>query len=268
MTADFAPDLLNGYMISGYDSSNRWQTSIESVLRRTRPGAPIEQAFLAHECRGESISDVIFDGRLYEFFVVSAWSGTTILRHGVSQYPLNPLRCKDPYRDFAVERTSLNSRVFCDEAPIRFLSTEEAVSFLRDETPGKGNRIFLEVVWNVGNIEYQLYAPCRYTNFPHPDSERMYVQPISGPVLYEDNDLFYTAYVAFNLDQSEVRAAEFILRNTTGFFALRGKGLFGRALGFLDRLFRGRLLVIDEYWQRKRLEGARARLFLYEEKGQ
>lgn len=264
MTIQTAPDLLNGYVINGYDESNRWQTGVECVLRRRAEGGGEQTAYLSHECRAEAVGSRIFFGGLYEFVVVAGWNKTLFLRHGASLYSLNPFKNARPRQRYCVEESRVAPRILCQEVPIQPLSLDETLLYLRRETPGKGNRLFMRLSWRQDGIDYDLFAPCRYTNYPRPGSDSRYIQPISGYVLFGEKDDLFTAYAACHVDSNENTAIEFFIRTPVSYLALKAHGgFFGRLAARLANTALGRMLMTDEFARIEMISGGSCQFFVY-----
>ena len=252
---DVAPDLENGFIINGYDIPNRWRTNVECVLERRGEGRDRQFSYLSNECRAESVSGTIFDGRLYESCVLTTWDGIFNLRHGSYTHGFNPAKNatrrmpESPYED-----SGLTTFVRCAERPVHLLSFEEAFAFFCD---GPSNNIYMRVDYELGGFEYSLYAPCRYTNYPNVDliSER-YLQPISGYVIVELDDRFYMAYVAAHVKEDVTEATEFICRDRLSFVQTKPKtGSVFWLFSLLDKVLLKRVFVTDEFHRVLRVDG-------------
>lgn len=170
------PDIKNGSIINGSESRNQWKTFIESCLVKNT-----ERAWLCSSCRIEHVSpDRIFADRSAEACVARTWKGSFMIRNGSG---LNhPWRRKiSKLQHFS---PSVEGEVFVEEVDVKPLGFDHVLADLKS---GGDNFLYMSVHWG----SYTVIAPCRYTNFGNE-----YIQPISGPVLVEDGERFYTAYIA------------------------------------------------------------------------
>jgi len=249
----------------GHDSPNCWQTSVECVLVRGGEGEG-QRAYLSHECRKESVSPEIFSATNYEFVVIDTWNGIYNLRSGSFNYGFNPLanfRRRRP--DCVYEKTAaIDVFVQCADREARFLEFDEALAFFRARDSGKNNKVYLELAFDNGGHAYRLYAPCRYTNFPHAEKGRgSYLQPITGYTLFEEGERFYVAYTAAHVTPEGTQSIEFCVRDMTSFIAT--KNTRSRAFSLfriLDRLALSVFLVTDDFTRVCRVDGT-CRIFDY-----
>ena len=195
------PDLENGYMVMGYNQANRWQTNIESVLAKKDSNGDSQYAYMSHECRGEDVSPNIFGSRNYEFLVIKTWKGNYNLRSGSYNFGFNPFQNFAKRSPLTVyEKTEAEVVVRCDNREASYLSVDETLDMLQHETPNKNNKLYMEVSYFLNGSNYIVYAPCRYTNFPNPNNnDGKYIQPISGYILFEDEERFHTSYLAIHV---------------------------------------------------------------------
>ena len=85
---------------------------------------------------------------------------------------------------------------------------------LRSDFANGHEKLHMAVSWKQDGCDYTLHAPCRYINFANPDTDRIYLQPISGLVLYESAQRFYAAYVVIYIEEGRVRALQFRTRHS------------------------------------------------------
>ncbi len=165
------PDFENGYMVMGHDTSNRWRTEIECVLARSKDGAKEEYAYLSHECRAENVSSEIFDDRSYEFVAAKTWNGVYYLRGGSYNYGFNPLNNLRKKRPECVYEKLPDDNIFvhCPKRRPRYLDFNEALDILQTEGDGKQIKLYIEATFQHSGFNYTLYAPSKYTNYPHPE---------------------------------------------------------------------------------------------------
>ena len=217
-------DLENGHMVMGAD--NLWQTGVECVLARTHGDNEKQYAWLSHECRAESVSPDIFGTHgNYEFVVIKGWNGTVILRSGSYSYGFNPIRNflgKAP--ETTHEISDIGVDVYCNTRKARVLSFGEALEFFQKEDENKSNKIYMLVEYEIGSHKYELFAPCRYTNYPQSTKNGKYLQPISGYVLFEDQERFHLSYVAAHIREDGTKTVEFRVREMTSFINTKNKG--------------------------------------------
>lgn len=262
------PDLETGYMVMGHDTPNRWRTKIECVLARISEGREAEYSYLSHECRAEALSSKIFDSRNYEFVAVKTWNGVFYLRGGSYNYGFNPLknlRKKTPECVYEKMPDS-NIFVYCLQRSPRYLGFDEALTILQSETPSQQENLFIEVTFRQSGFNYTLYAPGRYINYPHPElGEDMFIQPISGFVLYEENDIVHISYVATHMRKSGVESVEFRARDMVSFIETKNKG--SRIFPFfnlINKMALSSFLVTDDFCLKRRFPDGNCRLFVYE----
>ena len=215
------PDLHSGFMMMGYDGSNRWQTAVECVLARRVPGQAEEQyAYLSHECRAERVCDDPFGhpGE-YEYVGISTWAGNYAMRSGPALAGVRSApRPGDDVKDFSYEQIAGKTAVFCDRNEAQRLSFEQVKHLLQTDFEDGYRKLYVAVSFRQGANEYTLYAPARYINFPHPtETDRSYLQPISGYVLYEKDERFFTAYVVAYIEEGQTRGLQFKVRDTVSY---------------------------------------------------
>ena len=258
-----APDLESGYMVNNYNDFNRFQTFIEAVLEK-RPGSGSEPkfAYLSSHCRSELVStDKIFKDILYSYAIVKSWKGVHALRQGSNITSRNPFR-RDDRTNVFFEKSDHRTFVRCDVIEVEELSFGDALQFLQCEGETKNNKIYMRIEWRIGAETYALYTPCRYTNFLNPNDlappednpnyqnlRGPYIQPLSGVVIFEENDILVPAYVGAHVNDAGTRRIEFCLRGRYNFFSLQRSGSWAKRLveGILARVFDKRYFVVDEF---------------------
>ena len=259
-----APDLENGYMVNTYNLSNRFQTFIEAVLEKRAGGGEEtpQYAYLSTPCRSERVSaDAMFKKTLYSFAMVKFWKGVYALRQG-SHLTSRSLFRRDDRTNVFFEKTDHRSIVRCDHVRVEELPFDDALRLLQSEDTAKNNKIYMRIDWRNGADAYALYTPCRYTNFPNPDDvpppednpdywdrRDRYIQPISGVVIFEENDILVPAHVAAHISEAGTELIEFCLRGRYNFFSLQRSGSWAKQLveRILARVFDGRYFVVDEF---------------------
>ncbi len=263
-------DLENGHISIGsgrVDENNRWQTGVECILSRTNGYNEKQYAWLSHECRSESVSPNIFDRQNYEFVVVKGWSGTVCLRGGSYNYGFNPFRNflgKAP--QITHENTDMGVEVYCKARKARELGFDEAVEFFQKEDVKKSNKIYMLVEYEAGSYKYELYAPCRYTNYPDSSKDGKYLQPISGYVLFEDRERFHLSYVAAHIREDGTKTVEFRVREMTSFINTKNKGSrLYPVFKLLDFLFLRFFLVMDDFTRIEKFHNGKCTLFVYDD---
>ena len=263
-------DLENGYMVIGagrIDGNNRWQTSVECILARINGHNEKQYAWLSHECRSESVSPDIFDYQNYEFVVVKGWNGTVNLRSGSYNYGFNPIRNylgKVP--ETTHEISDIGVEVYCKPRKAKVLGFDEALEFFQKEDESKSNKIYMLVEYETGSHKYELYAPCRYTNYPQSTKNGKYFQPISGYVLFEDQERFYLSYVAAHIREDGTKAVEFRVREMTSFINTKNNGSrLYPVFKLLDFLLLRFFLVMDDFTRIEKFHNAKCTLFVYDD---
>ena len=262
-------DLENGHLVIGSAQSNFWQTGVECVLARTIGQDEKQYAWLSHECRAESVSPDIFGSHQnYEFVVIKAWNGHVCLRSGSSSYGFNPIQY---FLNKAPESTYTTSdgegvKTNCKMRKVRMLSFAEALDFFQKEDEDKTNKIYMLIEYEIGSCKYELYAPCRYTNYPPSLRDEKYLQPISGYVLFEDRDKFYMSYVAAHIREDETKSVEFRVREMTSFINTKNRdSRLYPIFKLLDFLFLRFFFVMDDFTRVERFHNAECTLFVYED---
>jgi len=216
-TSMLVPDLKDGFIILNVDSPNRWWTGVQCVLTRRAPGAAQEQcAYLSHECRAELVGeDPCSHPGVYEFVAASTWSGNLALRAGP-----NFLGVKGPDADemdrqaAAYEPIDMAMAVTCEQREARRQTYDEVKRMLQTGFAGGHETFYMSISYRLQESDYTLHAPCRYINFPNPDTNQSYLQPISGQVLYEKGGRFFVAYVVTHIEDGRPLALQFRVRNT------------------------------------------------------
>ena len=263
-------DLENSHIVIGSgheDTINRWQTSVECVLSRTNSHDEKQYAWLSHECRSEHLSPHIFDDEYYEFVVVKGWNGTVYLRGGSYNYGFNPIKnFLGEAPQTTHENGDLGVEVYCKERKARKLGFDEALEFFQKEDENKTNKIYMAVEYEKGSHKYELLAPCRYTNYPHSSKNEKYLQPISGYVLFEDQERFFLSYVAAHIRKDGTKSIEFRVREMTSFINTKNKrSRLYRVFKLLDFLFLRFFFVTDDFTRTEKVHNAKCTLFVYDD---
>ena len=260
-------DLENGYMVTG--ESNLWQTDVKCILARTNGQNEKQYAWLSQECRAESVSPDIFGtSENYEFVVIKGWNGFVSLRSGSSNYDFNPIRNflgKAPETTYIIGGSAVEAH--CNMRKVRILNFDEALEFFQKEDESKTNKIYMLIEYEIGSCKYELYAPCRYTNYPQTLSNEKYLQPNSGYVLFEEREKFYLSYVAAHLREDGTRSVEFRIREMTSFINTKNKSSrLYPVFNLLDFLFLRFFFVMDDFTRIKKFHNAKCALFVYDDR--
>jgi hypothetical protein len=255
------PDLAGGFIVNGFDKANRWQTFIEAALCRRDADGETRWAYLSTPCRAEFVTEQrIFGERYAEVVRAHTWDGTFTMRSGAALYRLNPWRNRRPG---AIPAGAAASRlhyspseardlVNCDAVTATEVAYADLLASLQGPVDGRDNRLYFQVAWREGERAYDLFAPCRYINFPNPETapDESYVQPISGYVLVESEGLFRVAYVSAHVTPAGTRRAEICTRQPISYLETKKRTVrpsLMPALRLLDRLIFGRLFITDEF---------------------
>ncbi|TAN55802.1 MAG: hypothetical protein EPN26_04780 [Rhodospirillales bacterium] len=261
-----APDLLNGYLVNTFESFNRFQTDVECALLTTEADGRERFAYLSSLCRPESISpSEIFNEMIYSFAMVTTEQGVFALRSGSSLISRNPFHPQRP--DSFFQTTQHKTHIVCPNVEVHEYSFDELLSYLQGEAPGKNNHIYMRIEWQEGSRLRRLFTHCRYINFPNPERdhaqmwdekpnypmhELRYIQPITGIVVYEENNIFVSAYVAAHVTAQGTARVEFCLRDSLSFFDLQRheRGRKRKIEQFLSRTVLGRYFSVDDFHRR------------------
>lgn len=260
-------DLENGYMVIGSEK-NLWQTGVECVLARTVENNEIQYAWLSHECRGESVSPDIFGTHQnYEVVYIKAWNGHVSLRSGSSIYGFNPIR---NFLGNASKTTHTigdhGVKINCKMRKARRLNFAEALEFFQKEDEDKTNKVYMLTEYEIGSYKYELYAPCRLTNYPPSLRDEKYLQPISGYVLFEDREKFHLSYVAAHIREDGTKSVEFRVREMTSFINTKNKGSrLYPIFKLLDFLFLRFFFVMDDFVRIEKFHNGKCTLFVYDD---
>ncbi len=205
------PDLHEGFIILNDNGSNRWWTGVECVLARRGNGAE-QRACLSHECRAELVNDDPFGhpGE-YEYVAITTWSGNYAFRSGHKL--VGSERSKPSDAAPTCEKIDMPLRVEGADRDVRPMPFDDVLRMLRSDFADGYRKVYMAIAYRQGGHEYTLYAPCRYINFPNPDKPDVkYLQPISGYVVYEQDEQFSIAYVVCHIADGQVKALQFKLR--------------------------------------------------------
>ena len=263
------PDLQNGFMILNYNRPNRWQTEIECVLDRQKDDMEVKRAYLSHECRAEVVHEDPFShpGN-HEGVGISTWTGNYTLRSGPSVFGLNPFKnIKKEGPVAAYTKKDSEPLISCVDRKVQYLRFEETIELLQSDFDGIYKKLYMELSYCQSGYDYKLYAPCRYLNFPNPESEgRKYLQPISGYVLYEKNNQFYISYVVSHVTDGITKSIQFKVRDKISFIEAKFHNhKYFKLFRMLDKyVFSAFFLTHDFYRTEKVNEGPiRCRFFCY-----
>ena len=212
------PDFENGFMMLNHNTANLWQTRVEAVLVKEAGGDSRDSSddqdkysYLSHECRAEDVSEDPFREGDYLYVGVSTYSGDCLFGNGSS------LRRKSP--KFQMRGTNNQHFVNCEEVNAKFISFDEVLRNLQSDCSYGFRRLYTELIYTHLGVTYRLYTPCRYLNFPNPELEKKkYLQPISGYVLFEEEEQFYLAYVVAHIADGETKSIQFRLHEQTNYF--------------------------------------------------
>lgn len=170
-------DLDNGYIVVGDPvQGNIWQTNVEAILcNKSHESRP---AFLSSRCRAEDVSPkkIFHSSATHEFSVVSGYNMESVaLRSGVS------LSGSSYYKLRSYQALPFINKISCNNRPAHFLDFDEAYAYFCDgpASPSHHNKIYMRVRYKHRNEQYDLYAPCRYTNYHKLHDKEPYIQPIS-----------------------------------------------------------------------------------------
>jgi len=222
------PDIKNGFIINALENENRWQTFIESCLVKTENGQE-QTAFFGTPCRAERVSpEGIFSYPYYAFAIAHTWKGSVVMRSGAAIHLM--------FRRKAAAAThyalvNLASEIRAPIVETRTYQVDDLIGSLNSDSQQRDNFIYMQVVWEIGDISYKLICPCRYINFSNDNkTDQRYVQPISGDVLVEHNDQFHLAYVSAHVTPDGTQKTELILKDKTSLFELKHYNLYRRKL--------------------------------------
>jgi hypothetical protein len=254
-------DLKNGYLQMGWQDQGRqtniWQTFIECMLIRNET----DKAFLATNCRAESVSDEIpiFGGRQADVSIVKGWDENHIIRAGAGIYY--------PFRSYLSETAHYweyngGVKVVGKERPVKVWTVEEVLKVLRE---GYDNNFFYwSIKYDYNGYSYELITLCKYINFPANQEDSGYIQPISGYVLFEDQDTFFIAYVSAHIKSDRKISVEILKRKPIYLFDTKVDRVsyYTRLLRFALAPLK-QLFLIDEFSERIKLS-AEVSIFTYE----
>jgi hypothetical protein len=210
------PDLKDGFIILNVDAPNRWWTGVECVLTRESPcGGEPQRAYLSHECRAEAVNEDPFSHPgVYEYVAASTWEGNFALRAGPDMVGVCGPGAREVDRATAAyEATDMPIAVTCPQREAQGRSFDDVLNMLRSGFADGHEKLHMAVSYRQDGGDCTLHAPCRYINFPHPDADRPYLQPISGQVLYEKGGRFHVAYVVTYIENGRPLALQFRIRH-------------------------------------------------------
>jgi len=209
------PDLKDGFIILNRTFANRWWTGVECALARTRNGEAEQWSYLSHECRAELVNDDPFGHPgIYEYVAAKTWAGNLAMRAGPGLVGVGgPGEAEVDAGIAAHEWIDMPIEVTCAAREAKERSFDDVLGMLRSEFSGGHDKLHMAVGYRQGGHDYTLFTPCRYINFPDPGVERIYLQPISGLVLYEKDGRFHASYVVIYIEQGQVQALQFRTRH-------------------------------------------------------
>ena len=266
------PDIKNGFIVNGYESANRWQTSIESCLIKVEDGEE-STAYLSTQCRAEYVSPQgIFSPSYYEYALAHTWHGPIVMRSGPAIYRLFQGKASESRRYAAV---NMEREICAPKVLAQTIEFDDLLDKLQSDNNHRDNFIYMQVEWIIGDVSYKLICPCRYTNFPHPkQNDERYIQPISGNVLVENENRFYLAYVSTHVRANGAERTELILKDRVSLFRLKHWTLYRRRTKpfvllahWFIRLVTvpfSLFFITDEYWRVLSLD-AKCTFFTYNE---
>src|SRR5262249_24485330 len=141
---------------------------------------------------------IFLPGRDHESCVAVTWDGVFHLRHGTAK----------GVRGY--ERAPFDSTISCPATKVSPVLFDKVLELGR---AGTLPRLFLSICYEHEGEQYRLHAPARYINFPAPGRDDVYLQPISGNVLFYERGRFRTAYVAAHIRRDNTAHVEFIVRD-------------------------------------------------------
>lgn len=238
----------------GLESPNRWQTRINAALL-----SAAGSAFLATECRAEHVGDgSLISPRVSEVNTICAPDGDFIVRAGGGIW--HPFR-RRLSEGLHFQSYSGGTRV---DAPERSVEVIGFARLLDELAQNRSRALFMAIDYEWEGAAYRMVCPSRYINFPGPDAESLYLQPMSGPVLFRAGGRYQLGYVVARLDENSTIRCEIVLRVPCRITELK-LAIGGPAVRLVDALATpfSRLLMTDAYAQVVRLDGARAQFFTY-----
>jgi hypothetical protein len=256
-------DLKNGYLQMGWQKHesqpNIWQTFIECMLIRNGT----DKAFLATNCRAESVSGdgPIFGGRQTEVSIVKGWDKDYIIRAGAGiYYPFeNELSEMAHYWQY-----DGGVNLVGEERPIKVWAVEDVLKVLREGC--ENNFFYWSIKYDYNGCNYELITLCKYINFPAIQAKSEYIQPISGYVIFEDQDRFCIAYICAHISNAGKISVEILKRKPIYLFDTK-VGIASRYIRLLRSVFAlvpfKQLFFTDEFSERIKIDDAEVAIFTY-----
>tara|TARA_Y100000294_G_C8532727_1_gene327710 strand:+ start:53 stop:895 length:843 start_codon:yes stop_codon:yes gene_type:complete len=252
-------DIKNGFFVNA--GKNLFQTGIQSALIKYKDGQE-QEAYLCTECRSETVYDHggfshhIFKPNAYagKGGFIHTWKGPGFSRTGstncirwLKQKP-NFSLCKvnpDCTLEFQRHTPLVQATVVC---------FEDLLHLMRDLPSQKNMNIYMKVDYAIDDCEYSIVCPCKYINFRKPGSgmcDSEFLQTISGDVLVETEENFWSGYIAVRIVEDELTVAQFALKTSVHIVDVAIKEKLGKKIGWLLGLFKvwplNGLLQTDEY---------------------
>jgi len=239
MTKGNAPDLEDGFIVNGLEDENSWMTEIQSVLSETVGGKTFRR-YLSQECRSENLPFTEgYLGNTDHIFMRQKPVEFLTYTEGQNFFQLPSFDTVLPaaaHADYAkVESGGFFqlregpgdkwfSDVDCNEREITYLSFEEALSAMQErKVPVR--KLFMEIQWSGGQINWSVHTPCRYVNFSTKGvAKNDYLQPISGDILLPiSGGGFVSGYVACADNGKQAPIIEFLTRRYGDAFEVLAK---------------------------------------------
>ncbi|MHA1598620.1 MAG: hypothetical protein ACTSV1_07845 [Alphaproteobacteria bacterium] len=225
MASELAPDMERGFITNGINASNVWNTEIQSVSCERKDGGD-EWSHLSHECRFEHVlfnASVDGDG-LPIFAGKRPFKFLTFSKDNV-YYQI-------PSIDGAVDALIFSSfqsidvggalipvpsrgegwdcKVTCEMRRVDRLEFDRVHTMTAAGEVSPRN-IFVHVDFDNHGTGVDLYFPCRYMNYSHPQLRQWkYMQTISGDVLMPFGNSYIYGSIVVAENQKGVQKIEFI----------------------------------------------------------
>jgi len=225
MLGKLAPDLENGLITNGINSTNVWNTEIQSATREHKAEAD-EWTYLSHECRFEHVPFNTSSGGdgIPVFGAVPPFKFLTFSKDNVYyQIPsIDGVVDEKVFSSFATvdiggalipvpsRGEDWDSRVTCRMRDIHRMDLKEAhdIAASHQMSPRK---IFLHVSFDNHGTDVELFFPCRYMNYSHPElMEWKYMQTISGYVLIPFGSSYIYGYTVVAENEEGIQRIEFV----------------------------------------------------------
>lgn len=225
MSVDLAPDLENGLIANGINSNNVWNTEIQSATCERKAEAD-EWSYLSHECRFEHVpfKTTPGDDGISVFGAVPPFEFLTFSKDGVYyQIPIiGGVVDEKVFSSFATvdiggalipvpsRGEDWDTRVTCRMRDIQRMDLKE-VHHIAASGQTSPRNIYMHVSLNNHGIEVDLFFPCRYMNYSHPELRQWkYMQTISGYVLMPFGNSYIYGYTVVAENEEGNQKIEFI----------------------------------------------------------